>query len=170
MKKMITLLIVAGSFVAVQAQTSKDEARKVVLGGSKNGGTSSKRGRDVVLGGNNGTTDRTYPNPNNYPNGGSRQAQADQVNREYDAKINSIRNNVYLSQSEKERMIAQLQKDRARRLREINNNSYSKGRKYGHDNEEDDEDDDHHEGRHDNGKHKGWEKGKGNQGKHKHED
>jgi hypothetical protein len=153
MKKIITFLIAAGAFISVHAQTSKDEARRVVLGQPKNGtSTTTRGGRDVVLGGENTST---YPNNRNYPYG-SREAQAEQVNREYDAKINSIRNNVYLSQSEKERMIAQLEKDRSKKLRQINGNY--KGKDY---------DDDEH---HDNGKHKGWTKGKGNQGKNKHED
>ena len=151
MKKIITLLIAAGTFVTLHAQTSKEEARRVVLGEPKNGtSTPSRSGRDVVLGGDN---TRTNPNNRNYPYG-SREAQSEQINREYDAKINSIRNNVYLSQSEKQKMIAQLEKDRAKKLRELNNNY--KGKKY--------DDEDHH----DNGKHKGWEKGKGNQGKDKH--
>jgi hypothetical protein len=159
MKKIITLLIAAGAFVAVHAQTSRDEARRVILGGG-NGDNSSTRGRDVILGGGNDNT-RTYPN--SYPgNTGSRQAQIDQVNREYDAKIYSIRNNGTLTQSEKERMIRQLEMDRARRIREINqysNRSYgSKGKNHG----------DEYEERHDNGKHKGWTKGKGNQNKNKH--
>jgi len=154
MKKIITLLIAAGAVVSVHAQTSKDEARRVVLGEPKNGtSTTSRSGRDVVLGGEN---TGSYPNNRNYPYG-SKEAQAEQINREYDSKINSIRNNVYLSQSEKQKMIAQLEKDRAKKLRALN------GTKKGKDC---DNNDDHH----DNGKHKGWTKGKGNQGKGKHDD
>lgn len=153
MKKIITLLIASGAIVSVHAQTSKDEARRVVLGEPKNGtSTTSRSGRDVVLGREN---TGTYPNNRNYPYG-SREAQSEQINREYDAKINSIRNNVYLSQSEKQKMIAQLEKDRAKKLRELNGKY--KGKKH--------DDDDHQ----DNGKHKGWTKGKGNQGKDKHYD
>src|SRR4051812_13989843 len=161
MKKMLTLLFVSVSFVAVHAQTSKDEARKVILGQPKdNGGsTPSQQGRDIILGGgNNSGNYPNYPNnPNsNYPHG-SRQAQIDQVNREYDAKVYSIRNNATLTQAEKERMIRQLEKDRAAKIRKIN--SYDKKDCDGRDEE-----------RHDNGKHKGWTKGKGNEGKHKHDD
>lgn len=158
MKKVITLLIAVSSFAALHAQTSRDEARRVILGeGKKQPQTStSQNPRDIILGGgNNGTN---YPNsyPNNYPNS-SRQAQIDGVNREYDAKIQSIRNNPYLSQAEKERAIRQLENDRARRIREINNQYGNQNKKYKkHD------DDDRYEGRHDNGKHLGWEKGKGN--------
>jgi hypothetical protein len=162
MKKIITLFFAATSFVVLHAQTSKEEARRVILGQPKNtngSGNPSTNGRDIILGGgNNGNTYPTsYPGnyPNNYPYG-SREAQIDQVNREYDAKIYSIRNNGNLSPSEKERMIRQLEADRARRIREINKQSGSYNKK----NKKHD-DDDRYE-RHDNGKHKGWEKGKGN--------
>jgi hypothetical protein len=155
MKKMLTLMIAAVSFVAVHAQTSKDEARKVILGQPKDNGagTPSQQGRDIILGGGNNTGNNpNYPNnPNsNYPYG-SRQAQIDQVNREYDAKVYSIRNNGTLTAAEKERMIRQLEKDREAKIRRIN--SYGKK-----------------DEKHDNGKHKGWTKGKGNAGKHKHDD
>lgn len=155
MKKLITLLIAAGAFVSVHAQTSKDDARKVILGQEKGRSSESRNGRDVVLGGGNETN---YPDsyPNNYPNS-SRQAQVDQVNREYDAKVRSIQNNRTLTQAEKDRMIRQLEQDRAKRIRQINKND-----DYG------DRDDDYDgkkkskNGKSNNGKHLGWEKGKGN--------
>src|SRR5215203_839470 len=149
MKQLITLLIAAAAFVSVHAQSSKDEARKVILGQEKGGSSTSRNDRDIILGGGNETN---YPNsyPNNYPNG-SRQAEVDQVNREYDAKIRSIQNNRTLSQAEKDRMIRQLEQDRASRIRRINQNEdYSYGKK-GKDYEKSN-----------NGKHLGWEKGKGN--------
>jgi len=85
------------------------------------------------------------------------------VNREYDAKIWSIRNNRTLSQQEKDRMIRQLEQDRQRRIQQITRNGHyryqTKGRK-----DRDDDDDDRYErnGKGNNGKHLGWEKGKGN--------
>ena len=163
MKKILTLLIAAGAFVAVNAQTSRDEARRIILGdgGNSGGNNSSTKGRDVILGGGNGGNDtRTYPN--SYPGRGSRQAQIDQINREYDAKIYSIRTNSHLSEAEKERAIRQLENDRDRRIREINRSSNSQGHKNGKNNGNCNDD------RHDNGKHKGWTKGKGNQKKNKH--
>ena len=160
MKKMITLLLAVGAFVAVQAQTSKEEARRVILGqpksGNKTDGGTSTQGRDVILGGGNNQS--TYPNsyPGNYPSG-SREAQIDQVNREYDAKIYSIRNNNTLSQSEKERIIRQLEAERARKIRQINNSYDGRDR---------DDDDDYkgkkNKAKSNNGKHLGWEKGVGN--------
>ncbi|MGZ5189815.1 MAG: DUF1542 domain-containing protein [Flavisolibacter sp.] len=169
MKKILTLLIAAGAFVAVNAQTSKEEARKVVLGGGKNGdGNTSTRNRDVILGGGNNGSENSRTYPNSYPNSGSRQAQIDQVNREYESKINSIRNNGTLTQDEKQRMIRQLEKDRAKKIKAINsNNSYGKKSKKYHD---DDDDDDRYKKKGNNGKHKGWTKGKGNQKKYKDRD
>ena len=137
MKKIITLFTAIAAFVAVHAQSSRDEARKVILGQEKNKGTSSQEGRDIILGGGNNRSNY----PESYPT--SRQSQIDQVNREYDAKVWSIRNNRTLSQAEKARMIRQLEEDRARRIREVNqNDGYGK--------------------KGDKGKHLGWEKGKGN--------
>lgn len=158
MKKLITLLLATGAFATVHAQTSKEEARRIILGQEKGNNSTSPNGRDVVLGGGN---ERTYPDsyPNNYPSG-SRQAEIDRVNREYDAKIWSIRNNNTLSSEEKARMIRQLEQDKARRIRQINGNdrySGKKGKKY-------DDDDNYGKryGKTNNGKHLGWEKGKGN--------
>jgi hypothetical protein len=148
MKKIITLLMAVASFVAVQAQTSKEEARRVILGETKapNKGSTSQNPRDVILGGGTTPNDsRTYPN--RYPTS-SRQAEVDQVNREYDRKIQSVRNNRYLSQAEKDRAIRQLENDLNRKIREINGeyNTTRKNKKY----------------KGNNGKHLGWEKGKGN--------
>ena len=146
MKKLIKILIAASTFLAVHAQTSKDEARRVILGQEKKSSSTSRNGRDVILGGGNETT---YPN--NYPYG-SRREQIDQVNREYDAKINAIRNNRFLSAEQKARMIRQLEQERAGKIREINQsegNDYGRNKKgYGKNNNP--------------GKHLGWEKGKGN--------
>ena len=150
MKRILTLLIAVGLVAGASAQTSKEEARRVILGGgNKNGGNNpSERSRDVILGDrdNDNNNRRTYPN--SYPNSGSR---ADQINREYDIKINSIRNNPNLSQSEKQRIIRELEADRARKLRQAGN--------YGNNNRDYKKDKKH---KSNNGKHKGWTKGKGN--------
>ena len=162
MKKILTLFLAVAAVATVQAQTSRDEARKVILGqpkgGSTNGGGgTSTQGRDVILGGGNGNTGQ-------YPNNGT---SVDQINREYDQKIWSIRNNPNLSQAEKDRIIRQLEQDRARRIRQVSqsneNRNYKKNKEY----KRDRDDDDRYEGRKDNGKHKGWYKGKGNQRKGK---
>jgi hypothetical protein len=47
MKKVIMVLLVLGTFLNVKAQSSKDEARKVILGQPKN---SREQTRTVILG------------------------------------------------------------------------------------------------------------------------
>ena len=142
MKQILTLLLAVGAFSTLQAQTSREEARRVILGGGGSGNNGSN-GRDVILGG--GNNGESYPYPGNYPTNGSRQSQIDQVNRDYDTKIQSIRNNPYLSNEEKQRAIRQLEKDRQARIRQLGN--YDRDRDY----------DDRYDGnRKNNGKHKGW--------------
>ncbi len=145
MKKILTLLIATGAVLAVQAQ-SRDEARRVILGdGSGNGKTyPSNGGRDVILGGGNGGGNN-YPT---YPANNDRQYQVDQVNREYDGKVQSIRNNAYLSGEEKQRAIQQLERDRQRRLRQINAQYNNGGYNNGNDNCNNGN----------NGQHNGWSK------------
>jgi len=140
MKKILTLLISAGAFVTLHAQ-SREQTRDIILGG--NNGTYD-RNRDVVMGGNNGQYP-SYPNDRRY--GNDRQYQIDQINRDYYAKIESIRNNRYLSRQERDRAIRQLEYDRQQRIDYIT-------RQYSNYNDRYDD--------HDNGKHKGWYKGKGN--------
>ncbi|MFN2458281.1 MAG: hypothetical protein ABR502_08790 [Chitinophagaceae bacterium] len=172
MKKILLLLISFGGFASLFAQSNPEmeEAKRVILGNKKNSRTSEERRtsdrnkdpRDVVLGRDRRVYDesgRRYPD--NYPYG-SRDAQIEQVNREYDAKIQSIRNNPTLSAAEKERMIRQLNRDRVERIKRINN-EYKKDRRY-----DDDDDDDYKKDKKDkkykknNGNHYGWEKGVGN--------
>jgi hypothetical protein len=149
MKKILTLLIALGAFGAIYAQTSRDEARKIILGQDKNkNGNTSERSRDIILGdGDNDDNNSRRTYPNSYPNSNS---SVDQINREYDNKIYSIRNNPNLSQAEKDRIIRQLENDRDKKIRQVSNNgrdkNYNKNKKY----------------KSNNGKHKGWSKGKGN--------
>jgi hypothetical protein len=49
MKKVIMMLLVLGTFIGVKAQSSKDEARRVVLGQPKN---SREQTKTVILGRN----------------------------------------------------------------------------------------------------------------------
>ena len=127
-------------------QTDREEAKRVILGRGSNKGNTSSHPKDVILGGGNQTS--TYPS--GYPTtNGSRDQQIAQVNYEYDQKIQSVRNNGYLSAEEKARAIRQLEADRNRRIRQINkaydDNRENKGK-----------------GKGNNGNHYGWEKGKGN--------
>jgi hypothetical protein len=172
MKKIVTLFFCVGAVTAAFAQTSEQEkARRVILSG---GGATSKtdkdtrNSRDIILGGDRSIYNddgNNYPYPGTYPTNGSRQAQVDQVNRDYDAKIRSIRNNGQLSSAEKERIIRDLNNDRARVIRQINGR-YDSDRRY-EDRRDDrryDNDDDYKNKKYksNNGNHYGWEKGKGN--------
>ncbi|HEY0066792.1 MAG TPA: DUF1542 domain-containing protein, partial [Flavisolibacter sp.] len=108
MKKFITLLIAVAAFAGAEAQSNKiEEAKRVVLGGGGN------NDRDIYEDRRVGSRD--------YPYGTSREAEIDRINRDYDLKIQSIRNNPYLTSAEKERTIRQLNTERERRIREINN-------------------------------------------------
>jgi hypothetical protein len=171
MKKIITLFFCVGAVTAAFAQTSdQDEARRVILSGGRAPKTDqdTRNSRDVILGGdrrvyNEGTTN--YPYPGTYPTSGSRQAQVDQVNRDYDAKIRSIQNNNRLSNAEKDRIIRDLNNDRSRVLSQINGRYDNNNRRYDdrRDRRYDDDDrDDDKKYKGNNGNHYGWEKGKGN--------
>jgi hypothetical protein len=157
MKKFITLLIAVAAFAGAGAQSNKiEEAKRVVLGGG--GGNND---RDIYEDRRVGSRD--------YPYGTSREAEIDRINRDYDLKVQSIRNNPYLSSTEKERTIRQLNNERERRIREINNSYENRNR----DRRYDDDDDNYRKNKKNksnNGKHKGWTKGKGNQKKYKDRD
>jgi hypothetical protein len=164
MKKIVTLFICVGAVTAAFAQTSEqDKARRVILSG---GGATTKtdkdtrNSRDIILGGERRVYDEPsnkYPYPGTYPTSGSRQTQIDQVNRDYDAKIRSIRNNGQLSSAEKERIIRDLNNDRARVIRQINGRNETDRRYDGDDNYNNNK-----KYKSNNGNHYGWEKGKGN--------
>ena len=163
MKQILTLFICVAVFASVQAQTPQEEARRVILGQKKtNDGNGSPNGRDIILGGDRRVGDERG---SRYPNG-TREQKVDQVNREYDTKVQSIRNNPYLSSAEKQRAIRQLNNDRAKRIKEINGRNDDRRR---YENRRDRDDDDRYEQRN-NGKHKDWKKGKGNQKKNKKHD
>jgi hypothetical protein len=135
MKRILTLLLAVGALSTLHAQ-SREETRRIILGDRTNNG---RNDRDVVLG----------PNDNSrYPGGYSndRQYQIDQVNREYDNKINSIRNNGHLNNAEKQRAIRQLEQDRQRRIAALNRSYRDRNDRY----------DDDRYARNNNGKHKGW--------------
>lgn len=58
MKKIITVLIAVAAFASVHAQSSREEARRVVLGQPKQ--TSSQQSRNVILGRNPQQNTRVY--------------------------------------------------------------------------------------------------------------
>jgi hypothetical protein len=182
MKKVVTLLITVAAFGSSFAQSNDmEEARRIVLGERKDSRSSYPNDpRDVVLGSDERRVydrrDDRYPN--RYPT--TSRSRTEQINREYDTKIRSIRNNPHLSSAEKERIIRGLNNERARRIREVNGDyrKYQDKRRYEdrryddrrYDRRDDDDDykkykDKKHKGN--NGNHYGWQKGKGNPHKHK---
>ena len=161
MKKIITLLFAAFAVTASFAQTtSQEESRRVILGKQKKSGTEEttrnedRSARDIILGKDGERTSRkddgTYSST-------ERQARIDRINRDYDNKIQSIRNNPNLSAEEKERIIRGLENERAKKIREVNND-YKRDR----DDDDDDRDGKKEKVKGNNGKHLGWEKGVGN--------
>ena len=156
MKKLFALLIAAGAFITTIAQSDSrsEEARRVILGPRQ---SSPQNPRDVAIGRDDR---RVYDEdgnsyPGTYPSGTSREREINQINRDYDRKVQSIRNNPHLSAREKERIIRDLNYERNERIREVNNDYrryednndyYSKEKKQ----------------KKNNGKHLGWEKGRGN--------
>ena len=141
MKKIIVLLFTFGAFATSFAQSRTiDKAKEVITKEPRTTYPDDRRVGDE--------TSTRYPG-----NSTSRQAEIDEVNRYYDSKIRSVRANPILSATEKERRIRELEYERAQKIREINNSYHgnntgtAKGKKYGKTN---------------NGKHLGWEKGKGN--------
>ncbi len=153
MKKLFTFLLVSSLAVASFAQ---ERGKDVILGPRKNSPNypTSQDGKDIVLGRrdnggvyNGSNSDREY--------------RIRDINQEYDRKIWTIRNNPDLTSQEKDRIIRRLNKEREERIRQVNGD-------YGYGNKNDvynGKNKKHHK---DNGKHLGWEKGKGNQ-KHNHQ-
>jgi hypothetical protein len=158
MKQILTLFICVSVFGLVQAQTPHEEARRIIRGENRNDRENSANDRNIILGGDRRVYDERE---SRYPNS-TREQSVYQVNREYDAKVQSIRNDRYLSAAEKERAIRQLNNDRAKKIREINNRYEDRRYENGSHRDEDDR-----YQRSNNGKHKGWKKRKDNQKKYK---
>lgn len=174
MKRFFTLLAFLLPFLSLMAQSqTTEEAKRVILGerrDDRNTNTNNGNPKDVVLGRDGRPI---YDERSNYP-GGNRQGRINEINREYDAKIRSIRNNRTLSRAEQDRIIRDLEQQRNRRIREINgrddNRRYDNRRnERGRDDRDWDDDRDRNKNKNkykgnkgNNGKRLGWEKGKGN--------
>ena len=153
MKNIITLLMALGAFATSFAQSrTTDRAKEVITKQPKTSTGTGSYPNDRRVGDETATR---------YPTSSSRDAEINEINRTYDAKIQAVRVNPILSADEKARRIRELEYERAQKIREINNryhgnddNNYSKnkttkkGKGYGKYNNP--------------GKHLGWEKGKGN--------
>ena len=152
MKQLLSLLVLIALTATSYAQSNEEKierSRDVILGGDRRT-SDADRSRDVILG--RRTDDRGIDN-----------SSSTEINREYDRKIREIRNNPDLTRAEKERIIRRMEQERNERLRKADNRRYDRDR---------DRDRDNRYGKNkkvkgNNGKHLGWEKGKGNQKKNK---
>lgn len=163
MKKLAILLITTFAIGNLFAQSNDmEEARRIVLGERKDSRSSypNNDAKDVVLGRDDRRVydERNSRYPNRYPT--TSRSRTEQVNREYDAKIRSIRSNRTLSASEKERIIRDLNYERERKIRNINGDRRYDNRRYDDDNKYKKNKKNKNKGN--NGNHYGWQKGKGN--------
>ena len=160
MKKIITLFTAAMLVAGFASAQTGEDAKDVILGKKKRTEQGKEDPTDV-LGKRRSDDDRDA----RYPSG-SREAEIDRINREYDYKIQTIRNNNALSAEEKRRMIDYLNQEREKELKKVRKDD----RRY----DEEDSDDRYKKNKKDKeyktnkGKHKGWEKGNGN--KHRNRD
>lgn len=157
MKQLFTLLALFALTVTSYAQSNEEKierSRDIILGKDQRT-TETDRSRDVILG--RRSDDR----------GVYESRSSTEINREYDRKIREVRNNPDLTRAEKERIIKRMEQERRDRLRKIN----SRDRDYDRDRDGDRDRDDRYgknkKVKGNNGKHLGWEKGKGNQKKNK---
>jgi len=151
MKKILTLLFFVGASATLFAQTNSERSRDIILGKEPRQ-SDTRTSRDVILGRKNRPV---YGNESST----STSRKVAEVNREYDAKVQSIQNNRYLSRAEKDRAIRQLENDRNRRIREIRGTDTS--RRY-NDRTVSNKNRKVKKNKSNNGNHYGWEKGKGN--------
>ena len=149
MKKIITLLFMFGAFATSYAQSRTIDKAKDVIKNEPRSTTSYPNDRKVY-----GESDTRYPS-----NSTSRQAEIDEINRTYDSKIQAVRVNPLISAAEKERRIRDLEYERAQRIREINNRYYGNSNSDGTYSKNKNKSKAY---KTNNGKHLGWEKGKGN--------
>jgi len=122
MKKLFVLVMAIGAMTSVFAQRGydrKDESRDVILG---------QQNRSVYN--NNRSND-------GYFSSRERDEQIERINRNYNRRIQSVRNDRYLRNGEKKREIRFLENERDTKIREVierynyyNNNRNSRTRRY----------------------------------------
>jgi hypothetical protein len=128
MKKIFTLFVVAaGLFATAQAQP-----------GNRDGNRRDDDRRDdiKVVVNHNDPYDRDGFGNSHFSNDRRMRMQVAQINREYDFKIQKVRNNYFMSRWEKQRLMRSLEDQRQRELRIV----YAKFRNNGRYNDHDDRD------------------------------
>lgn len=122
MKKLFVLVLATGAMTSVFAQRGydrKDESRDVILGQQNRSVYNNNRGND------------------GYFSSRERDDQIERINRNYNWRIQSVRNDRYLRHAEKKREIRFLENERDTKIREVverynyyNNNRNYRTRKY----------------------------------------
>jgi hypothetical protein len=108
MKKMFTLLLLAGIVSVAQAQQT--EERSNVYDSDDNGATYDRRG--------NGNSTNRNNNPFVWLER-ERDRDMARINREYDRKIQRVYNSYFSNRFQKQRMIRQLEDERRMELRQV---------------------------------------------------
>lgn len=124
MKKLATLLFALGIFSASFAQSrdgrySQPDPKSVILGQSNDGryGSDDRRYDDRRYDNSN----TGYNNDRNRNLESERAAQVQRLNREFDYRIQAVRNNRRLKNKEQSRQIRSLEAQRADEIRQLNN-------------------------------------------------
>jgi Ni/Co efflux regulator RcnB len=121
MKKLFTLLAAVTMLLAVQAQNGSRDNR----GNGQNDQQKNQRDNQNGYGNDNIEKNRSYDNDDRYNNGNSnfernKGQRIAQINREYEYKIQKVKNSRFMSRSEKKRQIRFLEEQRQQEIRRIN--------------------------------------------------
>jgi hypothetical protein len=117
MKKVFALVLALGAMSAVFAQRGYDHGNE---------------SRDVILGQQNRSVYNNNRNNDGYYSSRERDEQIDRINRTYNWKIQSVRNDRHLRNAEKRREIRFLENERDTKIREVveRYNYYNNNRNY----------------------------------------
>lgn len=121
MKRLFALVLALGAMTAVFAQRGYDRGNE---------------SRDVILGQQNRSVYNNNRSNDRYFSSRERDAQIERIRRNYNWRIQSVRNDRYLRNAEKRREIRFLENERDAKIREVierynyfhNNRNYSRGR------------------------------------------
>ena len=108
MKRILTVLFMLGAVASVSAQSGRQSSRDVVLGQENRGGVYND-GRY-----NNDRYDRRHITAR------ERDLMIQRINREYESRIWSVKRDRYLRNSERNRQIRRLERERAEEIRLVN--------------------------------------------------
>jgi len=122
MKRLFALVLALGAMSAVFAQRGYDRGNE---------------SRDVILGQQNRSVYNNNRSNDGYYSSRERDAQIDRIKRNYNWRIQSVRNDRYLRTAEKRREIRFLENERDAKIREVierynyyNNNRNNRTRRY----------------------------------------